>query len=137
MKYTKAAAVIAGSVMALGTATPAFAADGKGGPAGSLRANTSKLLGLNEQQTREVTAPLEKPVNDLVRSTDETAEEGGEVVGQVAMRQVKHLHRHAKEQVEHSAQSKKSRTDVSPMENLRLVKLPTGMMPTGMVPTAR
>ncbi|MFG2191584.1 hypothetical protein [Streptomyces sp. NPDC048639] len=74
MKYTKAAAVVVGSVMALGTGSAAVADDG---PPASARTPMGQTALLKDQPLGDVKNPAEKPLNGLL-SVITTPLQGGQ-----------------------------------------------------------
>ncbi|WP_043265457.1 hypothetical protein [Streptomyces sp. CT34] len=70
MKYAKSAAVVAGSVMALGAAVPAFAAN-HGSPQTSLNGGVAEALHNKQLDGHQIT-----PLVDTVKTTAETVKYG-------------------------------------------------------------
>jgi hypothetical protein len=66
VKYTKAAAVVVGSVMALGTGSSAFAADGKDAPAAPTRLMEGNMFQLKDQQPLGDRNPGDGPLNGVL-----------------------------------------------------------------------
>ncbi|WP_326687958.1 MULTISPECIES: hypothetical protein [unclassified Streptomyces] len=75
MKHQKTAAVVAGSVMALGSAVPAFANEPAPGPGFSLNGGLDKAL---RSDTLDV-APVDGPQFDAVVNTVKGATKSGEL----------------------------------------------------------
>nr|WP_275463604.1 hypothetical protein [Streptomyces noursei] len=80
MKYAKSAATVAGSVMALGAAVPAFAADAgspnMASPHMSLNGGLADALSHQQVDGRQV-----KPLVDTVRGAEKTAKHPKQIVG--------------------------------------------------------
>ncbi|MCB5911572.1 hypothetical protein [Streptomyces pinistramenti] len=71
MKYAKSAAVVAGSVMALGAAAPAFAAGPAAPPTMSLNGGLTDALNSEQLDGHQI-----RPLVDTVRGAGEHAESG-------------------------------------------------------------
>ncbi|MFG2226028.1 hypothetical protein [Streptomyces sp. NPDC048644] len=71
MKYAKSAAVVAGSLMAIGAATPAFAAAPPAPPAMSLNGGLTEALNSEQLDGHQI-----RPLVDTVRGAGENAESG-------------------------------------------------------------
>lgn len=92
MKHAKSAALVAGSMMALGTAAPAFAAgsaDAPEQPSFSLNGGINDGLerGLNNEVTQKQLdgrqlAPLTDPVNNTVENVKGGVSEASDTLGQ-------------------------------------------------------
>ncbi|MFF2805589.1 hypothetical protein ACFVT2_00120 [Streptomyces sp. NPDC058000] len=80
MKYAKSAVAVAGSVMALGAAVPAFAADAgspnMASPHMSLNGGLTDALSNKRVDGRQV-----KPLVDTVRGAEKTAEHPKQILG--------------------------------------------------------
>ncbi|MFE7312960.1 hypothetical protein ACFU7T_07605 [Streptomyces sp. NPDC057555] len=80
MKYAKSAAAVAGSVMALGTAVPAFAADAGShsmtSPTMSLNGGLMDALNSKQLDSRQVT-----PLVDTVRGAEKTVKHPKQLLG--------------------------------------------------------
>ncbi|NSC23902.1 hypothetical protein FM076_23215 [Streptomyces albus subsp. chlorinus] len=83
MKYTRTAAVVAGSVMALGAAQPAFANETPTGPRLSLNGGLDYALGSGELLSSSPPLGVEGPAFDaLVEAVKEPGKDGQLIGGQ-------------------------------------------------------